>query len=145
MIIGYLRTDIFCKRNKPSGQAKLTIRIPAHLPKSEQASKLPMALIAAKTLILIPEKLYQRVAMYLWSMMRSEKDSESKLHAKLSSISWKQVKNDFTTQLRGYFQGILPYDPRNGESPLNWWCNHQTDSRWYILAVSRTVLNQSSS
>jgi hypothetical protein len=136
-VLGYLHTDIFCERVKPAASTKLVIRIPGRAPGTKLSAK---PAIATEGLtpppLLVPNKVFQHVAKYLWEMMRSEKDLDSKLHARLKLISWKQLKNEFMSQLRGYFQGTLPRSVYGGEPPITWWRDRRDELRWNLIAVS---------
>jgi len=118
----YLHTDIFCERVKPAASTKLVIRIPGRAPRTRLS---PKPAIATEGLVspplLVPNKVFQHVAKYLWEMMRSEKDLDSKLHPRLKLISWKPLKNEFMSQLHGYFPGTLPCSAYGGEPPTTWW------------------------
>lgn len=133
--IGYLHTDIFCERVKPAEHAKLVIRIPARLQTDTSISNRPTTTSAASALppLLVPQKVFQRVARYLWEMMRSEKDSG--LYPNLNSMSWADVKQEFVAQLRGFFCGMAPYNTYRGEPPRLWWNDHKDDPKWRCIAV----------
>jgi len=133
--IGYLHTDIFCERVKPAEQTKLVIRIPARHRTDISVSKLPTKTIPTPVLLplLIPEKVFQRVATYLWEMMNAEKNSG--FYPGLNSMSWADTKREFLAQLRGFFRGIAPYNSYRGEPPRVWWNDRKDEPKWQCIAV----------
>lgn len=83
-VLGYLHTDIFCEWVKPAASTKLVICIPGQAHGTKPNAKPPIATEGLITPpLLVPNKVFQRVAKYLWEMMRSEKDLDSKLHGRL--------------------------------------------------------------
>ena len=93
--IGYLHTNIFCERIKPAEQTKFVIRIPARHQTDVSIPKLPTKTTPPPVLpqLVIPEKVFQCVATYLWEMMKAKKNSG--FYPDLNSMSWADAKREF--------------------------------------------------
>lgn len=84
--------------------------------------------------------MFQRVALYLSTMLMAEAASSEEGPPALSHKNYKrcELKDRLQSQFRAYASRYYPFDTplSEGESPLSWWQKLEKDNRADVLAVS---------